>query len=91
MVPTSYHWAHAVPYRTRSIDAENAQHAKKTKRIQFHFAERTQSNPNIKRLQNQKTYDFSTLYTKLPMTKILESMLWLVDVLFKNSGENTYW
>ena len=34
-----------------------------------------------------KTYDFSTLYTKLPHDKVLENMFYLLDLLFKNSGK----
>ena len=34
------------------------------------------------------TYDFSTLYTKLPHNQVLSSMFFLIDLLFKNCGKN---
>ena len=44
-------------------------------------------NAKVKRFQEVKTYDFSTLYTKLPHDDVIASLFFLVDLLFRNNGK----
>ena len=44
-------------------------------------------NANVKSFQNIKTYDFSTLYTKLPHEDVIKCLFFLVDLLFRNNGK----
>ena len=36
---------------------------------------------------NASTYDFSTLYTKLPHRTVIDELCFLIDMLFRNSGK----